>query len=182
MFLNIMEYEYSCIIYNMRRKKLYYVPGLISLISLPILVFCLFPKGQKQLTVIRMLLPSDKISNDRYVIRYSRDYVLNSIKSKKIIEVNLNKYGPFHETDSLENKFKFISKQLDSLYMSNDTTTVIKVDLGDSSTYGQFVWLVNQTLIRQWKRWAYVDNCFYFLNNKLEPIKRDTSVIKEVYL
>jgi hypothetical protein len=162
---------------QMKRKKLFYVPGLISLIGLPILIFCFFPKEPKPLTVIRVFLPSDNSPNDGS-IKFSRDVVLNTIKSKKIVEVNLNPQFTLNDKGINDSLFKFISEKLEKLIFTSDTTIVIKVNLGNSNTFGQLVWLLNQTLMYQMKRWAYVDNSFYFLHNNFEPPQKDTAVVK----
>jgi hypothetical protein len=177
MFLNIMDLGYFSISCAVKRKKLFYVPGLISLIGLPILVFYLFPKEQKQLTVIRIFLPSDRKSKDENIIRYSRDRVFKTIGSKKIFDVNLNPQFPLRDEGKTDSLYEFLSEKLGKFKLTNDTTIVIKVDFGNSNTYGQVVWLLNQTLIHQLKRWAYIDNSFYFINNSI-----DSPIIKYLEL
>lgn len=160
----------------MKRKRLYYVPGLISLFGLPILVFCILPKEQKPLTVIRVFLPSDKIPDDG-IISFNRYLVFKTIASRKIFEVNLNPQIPLPNKRTTDSLFNLISDKLEKLNLTNDSTVAIKVDIGKSNTFGQVVWLLNQTLIHQLKRWAFIDNSFYFINSSSLPLKKDTVVI-----
>ena len=100
--------------------------------------------------------------------------------SRKIFEVDLNPQIPLPNKRTTDSLFKLISDKLEKLSLTNDSTIAIKVDFGKSNTFGQVVWLLNQTLIHQLKRWALIDNSFYFINNSSQPLKKDTVVIVTV--
>jgi len=57
-----------------------------------------------------------------------------------------------------------------------DTSVVLKIKIGDSNTYGQFIWLVNQAKIYQVKRYTFFDSAFYLLANR----PTDTATTKVV--
>ena len=96
--------------------------------------------------------------------------------------MNLNPQFTSRDKGITDSVFRFLSEKLEKFKLTNDTTTVIKVDFGNSNTYGQVVWLLNQTLILQLKKWAYIDNSFYFINNSIEPVKKDSPAIKYLEL
>jgi len=89
-------------------------------------------------------------------------YVYEAIKNKKIISIDLN--DAFNESEMhLEaRKFNFITAEMERLQFTNDTTAVLRVQFGDWCTYGDFIWVLNYALVYDFKRYALVDNVFYF--------------------
>ena len=85
----------------MRRKKLFYVPGLISLIGLPVLLFFLGPEDPVYHTVLKIKLPADKPRNDGY-LNFNKVDFLHTIKHKKLISVDINDDDPFDELSRYE--------------------------------------------------------------------------------
>ncbi len=96
----------------MKRKKLFYVPGLISLTGLPIILFYLRPKEMELLTVVRVYLPLDKPNADGYALSYSKATILKTIGARRIIDIPLNSFNPLFENRTLGSKLAFISKQM----------------------------------------------------------------------
>ncbi len=67
--------------------------------------------------------------------------------------------------DLLSWKFDFISRELDRIEFTGDTNAVLRVRFGDSNTYGQFAWALNQAKTYGLRRYAFFDDDFYFLAN-----------------
>ena len=146
----------------MKRKKLYYVPGLISLIGISILALWFSPKQIEPLTTIKIFLPCDEKSEEGYCSLYFKDTVYKLIEVKNVTELNLDTVQNIF--DLRHSELKGIAGVLKKMKESNDTTLVLKINLTNLNTVGQFVWVVNQTLIHNVKRWAFVDNSFYLFN------------------
>jgi len=164
----------------MKRKRTFYVPGLISLIGIPVLALS-FSHNYKysKSTSIKLSIPSDHKSDDNLFI-FSKDNFYQSIKRKKIIQVDLNEASVPEQSYLFQNKLDFIKREIERLQFTNDTTSVLKVRLGSNNTYGHFIWILKQALIYQLKRYVYVDNDFYLLANppslvEYKPTNADTS-------
>jgi hypothetical protein len=147
----------------MRLKKIYYLPGLISLLGLPVLFLFLGPEDYVRHNSLRIGLPSDqKPSKDNP--RYTKYDVYAAIKKKKIVRVtlwNASEGGIFYNT--IDEKLDFIRREMERLQFTNDTFSVLKVELGDQNSYGDFVWLINEAIKYDIKRWAFTDDAFFFL-------------------
>ncbi len=116
----------------MKGKKLYYVPGLFSIIGLPILLFLIGPREPDRHTSITMRLPSD----DHTAGKFNRDDLLASIKNKKIETIDLDypsfvDYDEYYEVVSAH-RFRFVTQEIERLAFTHDTSTVLKVDLGEN--------------------------------------------------
>jgi hypothetical protein len=148
----------------MKGRRLYYVPGLISIIGLPILLFFYWPKETAAPTVLRIFLPTDR-KDDPAMKRFSTEMVYKSLKGKKITTIDLDVEG-FYEGDNrtryvYKQKLHFVSNEIEQLEFTNDTSSILKVQLGPNNTYGDFVWVLNQLFLYKVKRYAFVDNNFY---------------------
>lgn len=155
---------------NSRRRKIYYVPGLISLIFLPVIFFETLPSN-KFFTVIRYVTPSDA-QDQPNTIAYTGQYFMKEIKKKKII--------PFYLDEDHElNKKKFSIIELESLRLkfTCDTNHVIAIQLSDSLYYGEFISLLNLMAKYKFKRYGDWKNVFYIFGedppdpeNEIKPI------------
>jgi hypothetical protein len=160
----------------MQRRKIYYVPGLISLIGLP-LFFILFIPAVKPEMAIKLFLPYDRwCSDERYLLVFSKERFIRDIISKKIVEIDLGSNN-IEENSKLGNDRKtLIYNEFTKFKASGDTNTVLKVRISKLNTYGEFVWLVNQTLVHKINRWMFEDGDFYFLNTIPDGIMPETEV------
>ena len=187
----IMESFTLSILYRMKRKKIYYAPGMISLIGLPLLVWIfLLPRHREQHWIyprpLRLAIPSDTkaTSSMRYFSKYS---FLRGIQRKKIIEVDLNEAWPSAYDSLLRSQKKsLIIQKISELQFFHDTTVVLKVDFGDNNTYGDFIWmltLANRFMVRYY---AFFDDSFYLLGNpRAAPTPKDSAAKPdppEIYL
>ena len=164
----------------MKRTKLYYTPGMISLIGLPFLIFFFYARF-KPLASISIVLTDDRITEDNLILRYSKYNFYKFIADKKVNKVDL-RMNYLTQDSILNAKLNSIKREIWRLKSTGDSTAVLEVILGDSNTYGQFIWLVNQALIYQMKRWVPVDNKFYFLNSSPKSLIKEEKIIEPLEL
>jgi hypothetical protein len=151
----------------MKRKKIYYFPGLVSIIGLPILLFFFRPEDRVQLTSIKLSLPSDRENGGPSWKIFSKANFYKSLRNKKIIAIDLNDIRDDDKSEFyFSGKLNFISREIENMQFTNDTSTIVKIDLGDANYYCDFIWLLNQALIYRFGRYGLVDNSFYFLPNR----------------
>lgn len=84
--------------------------------------------------------------------------------------------APSRNRDLYARKLNFISQEIGRMEFLHDTSVVLKIKFGDSNTYGQFIWLVNQAKIYQVKRYTFFDAAFYILGNR----PTDTATMKVI--
>ena len=144
----------------MKRPKLYYVPGMISLLVLPVLFYMYQPVEKKQNVLKFVLLEGDLQQPELGLIYYTRSYFMAGLKGKKI---NTVYYDENHDLNA--KKLKFIAQEALKLKFYNDTTQVIKVRLTNETTYNEFVQLVNAMYKNEQKRYSLLDNDFYILGD-----------------
>jgi hypothetical protein len=58
-----------------------------------------------------------------------------------------------------------VRSEIERLTLTNDTTSVLKIELGEGIRYKDFIWILNQLLIYGVNRYALVDNSFYVFAN-----------------
>ncbi len=160
----------------MRKRKLYYVPGLISLLGLPVLLYLLGPREPIILTAMKINLPSDDMKPDPNRLRFSKRNVYHELKHQKIVTVDLgeNEYEQgttLHDFIHLK-KLDFIAGEIARRQFTHDTGSVLKIQLGDNCTYGDFVWVFNQARVYKVKRFVCIDDAFYlFTDPPPEPVQ-----------
>jgi hypothetical protein len=149
----------------MQRRKIFYVPGLISLVGLPILLLLFGPEEVIKPNALRLFLPSDEVA-ERGRASFSKASVYKQMEGKNIIAV----HGEDYLSDVLERyrynrKSAFIIREIERLQFTNDTNAVLKVEFSDDNSYGDFVWLLNQTILYGIKRYAFMDSSIYIFAN-----------------
>jgi len=166
-----MESTYFIIITCMKRKRLFYVPGIISLIGLPVLVYFFIP-SVKPFTVIGIYLFSDRILGQsvNFPAKTRENSFYESISKKNKIEFDIRPDSTGRNIDKINSDFNLISNEIGIIKKLDDTNTVVKVSFGKLNTYGDIIWLLNQTMIHKLNKWALLDGTFYLMN-----FKRDTS-------
>lgn len=150
----------------MRRKKLYYVPGLISLLTLPILFFIFEPEDPVYHNSIRLFIPRDGEPDEN---RLTTGNVFQFVKSKKITTVDFWNVDFYDERDyyKKDRKLLFIKKEIERLAFVHDTNAVLKIELGQEASYGEFVWMLNQSILYKMRRYALVNSTFYVFANEI---------------
>jgi len=169
-----VEITWSCVLLWMPRRIKYYVPGVISLLGLPILLWIYTPHRKPRPRVLSIFFPYEGPDASRY--GFSKYSFLQEIKNKKLLCVDLNDPAPSRNRDLFARKLNFISQEIGRMQFLYDTSVVLKIKIGDSNTYGQFIWLVNQAKIYQVKRYTFFDSAFYLLANR----PTDTATTKVV--
>src|ERR1700761_4779808 len=156
-----MEITWSCVLLLMTRGEKYYVPGMISLLGLPILLWIYAPHQKPQPNVLQVFSPYE--GPDTSLYRFSKFSFLQTTKNKKLLCVDLSDPAPSRNKDISARKLNFISQEIERMQFFYDTSVVLKIKFGDSNTYGQFVWLINQAKLHQVKRYAFFDAAFFLL-------------------
>ncbi len=157
----------------MLKKKIYYVPGLFSLLGLPVLLLIWGPEDPVYETTMRMILPSE--ARDRPgMVFYNREGINRRLKGKKIETIELDDLPSRINPDyTMYRKSGFVLRELSRLRFTHDTSEVLKVIFGEESTYGQFVWALNNANIFLYKYYFFLDDALYYMPQP--PPRRDTS-------
>jgi hypothetical protein len=173
-----MESAFFNITTCMKRKKLFYIPGIISLIGLPILVYFLIPSA-KPSAVIKIYLLQDTVSGQspNFSKIHIEDYFYGSIATKRKIEFDIGPDSPGRNIDKINSEFNLITNEIRIIKKSNDTNTVIKVSFGKLNTYGDIIWLLNQPIIYQLNKWALLDGTFYMINFKRNTSRKEVETL-----
>jgi len=151
----------------MRRKKLYYVPGLISILGLPILLYFMDTDNIVYHTVLRLNLATTK-KDSPGIERFSEEGFFRLIKNKKKVTVDVNddewddrsKYAH-------DRKLHFVTQEIERMQFTGDTSMVLEVRLGYNNTYGDFVRMIERARLYDVRRYAYIDDCLYFVPDPL---------------
>jgi hypothetical protein len=148
---------------TMKGKKIYYVPGIISLLLLPLLLYYYGPEEYERKTVVRLNLPYDHDSADENTVRFSAGYLVRQLKGKHITTITINN-TIFSEIDHyvFTQKMAYIRSALEKLNFDNDTTEIVQILFTQESTYNDFIWVLNQAILLQFKRYAFLKNSIYF--------------------
>jgi len=120
----------------MRLKKIYYFPGLISLIGFAFII----PRWHNKikplnLSAIKFIVPGHETPCN---ISWSETYVDQQLRRKKKINFILNEKGAVNKK-----KMNVIRQEALKLKYTNDTSTVILISLTDSMLYSDFFGLIN---------------------------------------
>ena len=148
-------------------KKLFYVPGLISLIGLPILIFIVHPEDKKIATVMTIRIPSDDTINTNYFTKANVDSFL---KTKNIEQITLDineSYDYNGEQTSYLNKRKqaFVISEIERIKFTNDTNRILKIQFSSDNSYGDFINILNLARWYQYDKFIYANDAFYFIAN-----------------
>jgi hypothetical protein len=143
-----------------KRPKLFYTPGMISLLVVPVLLYTYQP-GPKKHNILTFILPNEE---NIYTS------VKAQLKGKKINKVY---YDEDHDLNA--GKLEFIAQEALKLKFYNDTTQVIKVRLSAETTYNEFVQLVNAMYKNKQKRYTLLGDDFYILGER--PPEPDADII-----
>lgn len=124
---------------------------------------------------LRLNLPyDDSHLQEKNIYRVTTSDVLKEIETKKLETIYLEEEivvnNSVNTPINLKNdKLKFITNEIQRLQFTHNSNTVVKVVFDDNSSYGDFVWLCNQAVKYQYKRYAYFNDSFYFFPNN-QPV------------
>ena len=136
------------------QKKLYYVPGMISLFTLIIFLKWYADKFEYQTyDSYPFAVPDDrKESRSRMVSPYQ---IEKNISKKKQIEIILDE----NEADNRK-KFDLIKYETRKLKYTHDTSTVLRISFTEKMNYGEFVRLIRLCSTDGHKRFALLNKSF----------------------
>jgi len=154
----------------MRKKKLYYLPGVISIIGLPVLLFFGGPPDPVHQNAIQLSLPSGNYSPIGSEV-FTEAAVYREISHKKLVTLHVNDMVWNEQSAYIfEQKFNFIARQIESLQFTNDTASVLKISFGSTNRFSNLVWVLNQAVIYDCRRYAIMGNDLYlFPNAPVQP-------------
>jgi len=161
----------------MKKRRLYYVPGLISLLGLPVLLLIWGPEDSVEQVVMKLNLPSEQ-KDEAGVLRYNRDGVMRLVKGKKVVSLWADD-RPSHlypETNPYRRSV-FLLNEMARQQFTHDTAVVLKVCFREWSDYGDFVWMLNNTKLFDCRRYAFLDNDLFLFANP-PPAPPDTTSLK----
>jgi hypothetical protein len=147
---------------NIQRKKIFYVPGMISLTFIPLLCLVYFYKTDAftHYGAIDLTLSDEKSF---------LEYKVSSLRKYK--EFNFNK-SKFNKKKSLYELQFFLQK----LVKESDTINGAKVHLGSKTHYDVFINVIDIIETEKVPTWGLFKNDFYILGCNNKP-KRDKSKI-----
>ena len=158
-----------CLKPMIKRKRIYYVPGLISLVAFPIIIFY-YAHSFKQQVVLKFYLASDNTDRNNPVFAFSKWRILGVMKKKKIVPVYLD--GDHKMNFS---KLRFIQLEAQRLKFTCDTTQVLRVRLSYETNFEEFVSLLNIMYMNQQKRYCLIDNDFYIFGEN-RPVENKKTI------
>jgi hypothetical protein len=136
------------------KRKLYFVPGLISLIALFISFKLSINKIQPKLySYISLNVPKE--TKDMSHSSFSSYWIEQQIKNKKQIVLTL-------DADEINNrkKFELIKYEARKLKYTQDTSTVLRIKFTNDINYGTLVRLIDLCYTDQHKRFVLLKNSF----------------------
>jgi len=158
-------------------RKLYYVPGVISLLWVPILFYqSLLGVPEQRQTYIRVDLPVEYGGgkNNSLSLGFC---IQDHLKGKKIITKHIGAIQ-YNVIDDLNppyynSQLNSLAAELQNLQLSKDTNQIIKIIVDDSCHYKTFVWLFNQVLIDDYHRYGYLGDSMFFFSNAFVESRPD---------
>jgi hypothetical protein len=143
----------------MKFRKLYYLPGIISLIGLTVFLPYVYDKTIiKPSAAIDLNVPKIPDNEEEPGYSYSIKHILNAAHNKKKLRITLN-------GDQITNqkKLELIRFEARKLKFSFDTTSIIWVKFTGDLPYSDFIRLLEICRIDSIRRYAVWDrNCIIF--------------------
>lgn len=148
-------------------KKLHYIPGIISLVILPI-VFCFFAKQKIQhLPYVIRLNWADTIQwkseDSEYNIPHPKNYLPERTYENIVFTGN-------QRDDNI--KLQFAQIRIREILKTNDTLNGLHFLFEDSSTYGDFVGALDKLRIENADWFLPIDNSIWFFQFAPDTAKR----------
>ncbi len=137
----------------MKREKLHYLPGIISIVGLPVLLFFWGPQDPVKYTAITVEMPAAPgLSRTGCA---ADEVPEQALRNKKIISVNLNDLVWNQQSARIfSDKLDLVTQQIQYLQFTGDTSTVLKIGFGMKNDFKSIAWVLNEVT-------------FYHLNKQL---------------
>jgi len=154
-----------------KTKKLFYLPGIISLIGIWSFYFYFKERFiQKKETYLTLAIPKD---GNKYGL-LSVGSIIKQIVTKKQIKIELN-----DDVETNQKKMELVKYEARKLKFTKDTMTVINISLTNETTYGDIVKLLDLCYIDKHKRFVLMKKSFLIFG-EYPKLQKDT--IKQIPL
>jgi hypothetical protein len=149
----------------MEKKKLYYLPGFISIIGLPVLLLLWGPADPDRSTVVDAgIAPITVQTKAGAGNRYGS--FAASLHNKKILSIDLNEMVWNEQSSFMFNrKLQFAASQMQQLQFTNDTTAVLRVNFGEKNNFSSIAWILNQAMLCDLRQYAFSGDELYLFAN-----------------
>jgi len=164
----------------MKRRGWLYVPGLISLLGLPVVLLVWGPRDPVWETVMKVKLPSE--AKDPGLLMFSRETVLRHLKGKKVVSFWFDD-RPSHlypETNPYRRSV-FLLNEMARQQFTRDTGVVLRVSFDARNDYGDVVWMLNNARLFDYRIYAYLDDDLYLFANPPPPPPDTTSLRVDMF-
>ena len=121
----------------MKRRKIYYVPGMISLICLPILCILYLNEHKNELRSLEVYYANKYDPNNKDIIRFDTTALSEPGHKRKYEEFHINESS---EDSKLKLKIELSAKQIVD---NNDTTKGIHIIFGDNTNYQSYISIID---------------------------------------
>ena len=167
---------FESLVIMIRTKRLFYTPGLISLIGLSFALPYFYKKNSPvKYGVLHLFVPKDR-NKDYEINHFTIGYLEKEIRYKKKISVTINEN---HEEN--RKKLDIIRTEALKLKYFEDTSTVVLIKLSDSITYGEFISIVDMCESDSHKRYGCWNNQ-YVIWGQWPAIKiKENNIITPLY-
>lgn len=158
----------------MKKKKLHYVPGIISIVGLPALLFFLGPQDPVKYAAIPVEMPAapGQLGTGCTV----GDIPKQALRNKKIISVDLNDMVWNQQSAHIFNqKLALVTQQIQYLQFTGDTSTVLKVGVGVENDFKCIAWVLNEATRYQLSTQLLTTDAVYLFPRRL-VVPRYTSL------
>ncbi len=142
-------------------QDIFHTATLIAVINVSILAFSIHKEDvyRKHISVgvLRLTIPKDSASHDRYILDFSAETFLKEQRNRKLVEYVLNGDESDSRTIDLARQTALRAKH------ACDTTMLIRLHIKDGVTYAVVINLLNSMLVDMQRRYMLHNNDFYIL-------------------
>ena len=158
----------------MKRKKLHYLPGIISIVGLPVLLFFWGPQDPVKYTAIPVEMPAATGRSGTGCA--VGDMPEQALRNKKIISVDLNDMVWNQQSAHIfSQKLALVTQQIQYLQFTGDTSTVLKIGVGMKNDYKSIAWVLNEATRYQLNTQLLTADAVYLFPSRL-VVPRYTSL------
>ncbi|HLV46770.1 MAG TPA: hypothetical protein VKY32_06995 [Flavobacterium sp.] len=158
-------------------KKLRYIPGIISIILLPILgIWYMNKHNYFQQLSAHSFTAIDFAEIERINEEYEYVTISNEFEKRIYKEVTLN-----HDKNA-EITFKYIDEFVDNVIQTKDTINGLKIHFNKNATYNEFIEVLNIFSERGAQVYTLDNNTMYFVGRDWSPPSSDDLDIEGIFV
>jgi hypothetical protein len=160
-------------------RKIYYVPGMITLLVLPILCYYYLLPFKKEERALEIVFAAKYYPHDRFTIRFDTSFLSKPRYKRNYLDITLNG----NETED-KIKLDFFRLRIREMISTKDTRNGVHLIFGDSTKYGTFVESFNICKKEGLLRYAPYDNNLWTFQmdedkDEVERIKKRRKEIED---